>query len=104
MSYLCIVYVTDVHIWQVVSDVFASRNDLAAALGASYNCQARRQWLRVLGSADILGNPLGLLESISGGVLEFFRAPVAGFMSDGLLGLGVGVGRGVQALVLLCRI
>ena len=54
----------------------------------------------MIGGFEFLGNPLGLVESLSAGAIEFFRAPVSGFMSDGLLGLGIGAKRGVQALVM----
>ena len=58
-----------------------------------------RQWYRLLGAAEILGNPIALFDSLGGGVLEFFRAPAEGFLTDGLLGLGYGVKQGMQALV-----
>ena len=77
-----------------------TQENLLETLGASYTRQAVRQWYRLLGSADILGNPLGLIDSLGGGVIEFFRAPAQGLLSDGLMGLGLGVQQGTQALVL----
>ena len=83
-----------------VTDAFTTQENLLETLGASYTRQAVRQWYRLLGSADILGNPLGLIDSLGGGVIEFFRAPAQGLLSDGLMGLGLGVQQGTQALVL----
>ena len=54
----------------------------------------------MIGSAALLGNPVALLDRLGGGVMEFFRAPAEGFISDGLIGLGLGFQKGLEALVL----
>ena len=53
----------------------------------------------MIGSASIIGNPLDLLYSLAGGVMELFAKPAQGFLSDGMVGLGLGVAHGAGALV-----
>ena len=48
----------------------------------------------------LLGNPAALLDKVGSGVIEFFRAPADGFISDGLIGMGYGIGKGTEALML----
>jgi len=83
----------------ILTDAFISWEALIAKLGARYQRMLLRQWYRLLGSAQILGNPIALFDSLGGGVIEFFRAPADGFLTDGLWGLGYGLKMGMQALV-----
>lgn len=47
----------------------------------------------VLGSADFLGNPVGLFKSLSSGVADVFYQPYAGVVEQGG-DIGVGIARG----------
>ena len=51
---------------------------------------------KLIGSVELLFNPLAFLDKLGGGVLEFFRAPADGFVSDGFVGLGLGFQIGVE--------
>ncbi|GME93292.1 unnamed protein product [Ambrosiozyma monospora] len=53
------------------------------------------QVYRVLGSADVLGNPVGLFNNISSGVMDIFYEPYQGFiMTDRPQELGIGLAKG----------
>ena len=112
----------------VVTDAFTSYEQLLSILQAHYTRISLRRFFRLIGSARILGNPAALLDKVcasphisllprpslpfsdllscalldklGGGVIEFFRAPADGFISDGLVGLGLGFQKGIEALVL----
>ncbi|CUM64753.1 uncharacterized protein PRCAT00002364001 [Priceomyces carsonii] len=50
---------------------------------------------KILGSADFLGNPVGLFNQISSGVLDIFYEPYQGFvMNDRPQELGIGIAKG----------
>ncbi|ONH69567.1 Vacuolar protein sorting-associated protein 13 [Cyberlindnera fabianii] len=50
---------------------------------------------RVLGSADVIGNPVGLFNNISSGVMDIFYEPYQGFvMTDRPQELGIGLAKG----------
>ncbi len=84
----------------VVYDAFTSWDELTGRLRAHYTRGAVRQWYKLIGSVELLFNPSAFLDKLGGGVIEFFRAPADGFISDGLVGLGFGVQKGIEALVL----
>lgn len=50
---------------------------------------------KVLGSADVLGNPVGLFNNLSSGVLDIFYEPYQGFiLNDRPQELGIGLAKG----------
>lgn len=50
---------------------------------------------KILGSADFLGNPVGLFNNISSGFMDMFYEPYKGFvMSDDPQELGIGIAKG----------
>ena len=51
-----------------------------------------------MGSSDLLGNPVGLLENIGTGFLEFFNEPRKGFM-QGPKEFGEGIAKGIASLI-----
>ncbi|KAH8596858.1 putative vacuolar protein sorting-associated protein 13 [Bisporella sp. PMI_857] len=61
-----------------------------------YSQEALYQVHKILGSADFLGNPVGLFNNISSGVADIFYEPYQGFIMSGdrpeLLGLGIAKG------------
>ncbi|KAI9761476.1 MAG: hypothetical protein M4579_000986 [Chaenotheca gracillima] len=55
---------------------------------------------KILGSADFLGNPVGLFNNISSGVADIFYEPYQGFvMSDRPQELGIGIAKGATSFV-----
>lgn len=52
----------------------------------------------MLGSSDMIGNPLGLVDKLGTGVFEFFSEPTKGLIKgpDEFVG---GIGKGVKSLV-----
>lgn len=89
---------------QLTLDRFAARNlllsrpALGRALSAHYAKQALLQLYRVVGSISVLGNPVGLLQSVGSGMRDFFLEPFRGLGSGGE-GFVTGVGRGALSLL-----
>ncbi|CAG8450182.1 1456_t:CDS:10 [Cetraspora pellucida] len=55
---------------------------------------------KIVGSADFLGNPVGLFNNISSGVVDIFYEPYQGIvMSDRPQDLGIGIARGATSFV-----
>lgn len=57
------------------------------------------QLYRVLGSADFLGNPVGLFNNVSSGVADIFYEPYQGLVMHGNKELGLGIARGASSFV-----
>ncbi|KAE8241994.1 hypothetical protein A4X13_0g7175, partial [Tilletia indica] len=57
------------------------------------------QLYRVLGSADFLGNPVGLFTNVSSGVADIFYEPYQGLVMHGNKELGLGIARGASSFV-----
>lgn len=65
-----------------------------------YSQEALYQVHKILGSADFLGNPVGLFNNISSGIADVFYEPYQGLiMSDRPEDLGLGVARGAASFV-----
>ncbi len=58
-----------------------------------YQEQFMSQIYRVLGSADFLGNPVGLFNNISSGVSDIFYEPYQGIVMHGNKDIGLGIAR-----------
>jgi vacuolar protein sorting-associated protein 13A/C len=58
-----------------------------------YQEQFMTQVYRVLGSADFLGNPVGLFNNISSGVQDIFYEPYQGMVMHGNKDIGLGIAR-----------
>ncbi|KAF0534769.1 vacuolar protein sorting-associated protein 13 [Gigaspora margarita] len=55
---------------------------------------------KIVGSADFLGNPVGLFNNLSSGVVDIFYEPYQGIvMSDRPQDLGIGIARGASSFV-----
>lgn len=75
--------------------VFETNDGLTNKLIQHYKDNGIKQALKILGSIDILGNPVNLLGNIGTGVVDFFEKPLQGFATgplDGLKGIGSGAG------------
>ncbi|KAF2203968.1 vacuolar protein sorting-associated protein-like protein vps13 [Delitschia confertaspora ATCC 74209] len=65
-----------------------------------YVQESLRQVHVVLGSADFLGNPVGLFTNVSSGVADIFYEPYQGLvMSDRPQDLGIGIAKGASSFV-----
>jgi vacuolar protein sorting-associated protein 13A/C len=58
-----------------------------------YQEQMMAQIYRVLGSADFLGNPVGLFNNISSGFSDIFYEPYQGIVMHGNKDIGLGIAR-----------
>lgn len=77
-----------------IENVMASGPDLANRISMHYSDQFIYQVHRILGSADFLGNPVGLFNNLSSGVAELFYEPWQGLiMSDRPQDLGYGIAK-----------
>lgn len=78
----------------MVENLRASSEDLTSRIILHYREQVIYQIHRVLGSIDILGNPVGLFNTLSSGFGELFYEPYQGFiMSDRPQDLGIGIAK-----------
>lgn len=69
-------------------------------ISSHYSQEALYQVHKILGSADFLGNPVGLFNNISSGVADIFYEPYQGFiMSDNPEQLGIGIAKGATSFV-----
>ena len=65
-----------------------------------YTQEFLRQIHIILGSADFLGNPVGLFNNISSGVVDVFYEPYQGLvMTDRPQELGIGIAKGASSFV-----
>lgn len=65
-----------------------------------YSQEALYQVHKILGSADFLGNPVGLFNNLSSGVADIFYEPYQGFiMSDNPEALGIGIAKGATSFM-----
>lgn len=73
---------------------------LMQRLQAHYTQEVLYQVHKILGSADFLGNPVGLFNNISSGVVDIFYEPYQGFiMTDRPQELGIGIAKGATSFV-----
>lgn len=65
-----------------------------------YTQECIRQMHIILGSADFLGNPVGLFNNVSSGVADIFYEPYQGLvMTDRPQELGIGIAKGASSFV-----
>lgn len=73
---------------------------LAQLVQTHYSQQALGQVHKVIGSADFLGNPVGLFNNISSGVMDIFYEPYQGLiMTDRPQEFGIGIAKGATSFV-----
>ncbi|RCI05461.1 hypothetical protein CU098_001873, partial [Rhizopus stolonifer] len=83
-----------------IENIMASGPDLANRITIHYSDQFIYQVHRILGSADFLGNPVGLFNNLSSGVAELFYEPWQGLiMSDRPQDLGIGIAKGFSGFI-----
>jgi vacuolar protein sorting-associated protein 13A/C len=76
-----------------------SMGALMSSIQSHYVQESLRQVHIVIGSADFLGNPVGLFNNISSGVADIFYEPYQGLVTDRPQDLGVGIAKGASSFV-----
>ncbi|GAA5849449.1 hypothetical protein JCM5353_001982 [Sporobolomyces roseus] len=82
----------------VIENARLSLPVLQSRLTKHYSTAFTGQLYRVLGSADVIGNPVGLFTNVSSGVADFFIQPYDSIMLNGNEGVGIGIARGAGSL------
>jgi vacuolar protein sorting-associated protein 13A/C len=75
-----------------IMDMRLTMPDLLSRITYHYRQEVLRQLYRILGSADFLGNPVGLFTNVSSGVADIFYEPLNGMVMNGYrteLGLSI---------------
>ena len=80
------------------NDLVGMQKQIFTALWLSYRSQLASQLLSLIGHANVLGNPVGLLDGLGRGVADFFSAPAQG-MRSGPLDAGIGLIKGAESLL-----
>ncbi|OAA57995.1 vacuolar protein sorting-associated protein vps13 [Niveomyces insectorum RCEF 264] len=84
----------------ILENVRVSIPVLTQNVSNHYSQEALYQIHKILGSADFLGNPVGLFNNISSGITDIFYEPYQGLiMSDRPDELGLSVARGAASFV-----
>lgn len=76
-----------------------STGALISSIQSHYVQESLRQVHIVIGSADFLGNPVGLFTNIASGVGDIFYEPYQGLVTDRPQDLGVGIAKGASSFV-----
>ena len=84
----------------VLEDLHTSPEGLINQLMVKYKMDTLRQMHKIVGSADFIGNPVGLFNNISAGVQDVFYEPYQGILvGEGIQELGLGLAKGAKSLV-----
>lgn len=82
-----------------ITNAFGPRTQVLGQIGTHFRNQALGQVSNVIGSIQVLGNPVGLLTNVGTGVKDFFYEPLEGLSNEGTTGMVHGVAKGTQSLV-----
>ncbi|KZT02705.1 vacuolar protein sorting-associated protein 13 [Laetiporus sulphureus 93-53] len=82
-----------------IKDMRLTLPDLQGRIMHHYQQEILRQLYRILGSADFIGNPVGLFNNVSSGVADIFYEPFNGAVMHGNSELGVGIAKGAASFV-----
>ncbi len=66
-----------------ITHVFQSPEEICATLQAHYTSNFLFQMYKIIGSVDIIGNPLSFASSLGTGVIDFFYEPAQGLIKVG---------------------
>src|SRR3984957_5103997 len=81
-----------------IKDMRLTLPELQSRITYHYRQDVLRQLYRILGSADFIGNPVGLFTNVSSGVADIFYEPFNGVVMHGNKELGIGIAK-VRAFV-----
>ncbi|KAJ8084002.1 Vacuolar protein sorting-associated protein 13 [Marasmius tenuissimus] len=82
-----------------IKDVRLTTIELQTRIMYHYRQDVIRQLYRFLGSADFIGNPVGLFTNVSSGVADIFYEPFNGVVMHGNSELGIGIAKGAASFV-----
>lgn len=81
-----------------LAEVLASEKRLKDSLKKHYKSQLVNEFYSLIGHSNILGNPIGLLNHLGTGVVDFFYEPAQG-MINGPISAGEGILKGTGSLI-----
>ena len=85
---------------QKIENIYISWYDLSFKMMEPYIVQGIIQAYRILGSLDIIGNPVNLVQNITEGVLDFDKDPRIAMKSQKMkMGIGRGIVKGFGGLM-----
>ena len=84
-----------------ITDMRLTIPELQNRITYHYRQDILRQLYRILGSADFIGNPVGLFTNVSSGVADIFYAPYHGVVMHGNKELGIGIAKVPQLFICL---
>ena len=76
-----------------ITDMRLTLPDLQERIMYHYRQEVLRQLYRILGSADFIGNPVGLFTNVSSGVADIFYEPWRGAVVHGNADIAVGIAK-----------
>ena len=76
-----------------ITDMRLTLPDLQERIMYHYRQEVLRQLYRILGSADFIGNPVGLFTNVSSGVADIFYEPFNGVVMHGNKDIGIGIAK-----------
>ncbi|KAF9453814.1 vacuolar protein sorting-associated protein 13 [Macrolepiota fuliginosa MF-IS2] len=82
-----------------IKDMRLTLPELQSRILYHYRQEVLRQLYRILGSADFIGNPVGLFTNVSSGVADIFYEPFQGVVMHGNRELGIGLAKGAASFV-----
>jgi len=81
-----------------LDNVFDSQDAIVKKILDRFKDESAKSIFKILGSLDIVGNPVGLFNNISTGVVDLLEKPLDGFLQGPLEG-GKGLIKGTSSLV-----
>ena len=84
---------------QIIENVYMSWYDLTWKIINPYITEGIIQIYKILGSLDIIGNPVNLINNITEGVYDFVKEQKQGIKQRKGLALGQGIAKGVGGIV-----
>ena len=82
----------------IITHMYTSPENLINVIQRNFTRQGIAQFYKLIGSSDMLGNPVGFVNKLGTGVYEFFNEPKKGLVKGPKHFVG-GVGKGVTSLV-----
>jgi vacuolar protein sorting-associated protein 13A/C len=86
-----------------IKDMRLTMPELQNRVTYHYRQDVIRQLYRILGSADFIGNPVGLFTNVSSGVADIFYEPFHGVVMHGNGELGIGIAKVLGKVLFLHR-
>lgn len=86
-----------------IKDMRLNLPDLQQRIMYHYRQEVLRQLYRILGSADFIGNPVGLFTNVSSGVADIFYEPFNGAIMHGDRDIGISIAKVRAAFLGKCH-